>query len=293
VGSDFAGFVPRAWPDLGAVTAVISGSFAVYEPRLRHLLGHLPVYSPVYAASEAMIGFNTRLEPANRYTLAPGAVHFEFVPLARIDEAQPETVGLDSLSVGEQYEVVITNWAGLYRYRMRDVVRVVGFEGEAPVLELVYRYGTLLNLVGEKTTEAQTHAAVAHLVQGWTGDPQQLVDYTFRADSDRLPPRYVLYLELRDAGRWAAEPLTQAAQRMDQALAQANAEYDLTYRRSGRLGGPEVKLVSRGTFRALEGLLLERARGASANQVKVPRRVSDAEMVALMESRVLASGAVD
>lgn len=291
VGRDFAGFVPRAWPYMRAAMAVASGSFSVYEPRLRHFLGGLPLYSPVYGSSEAMIGFNLRLQPTGHYTLTPGSAYFEFVPVARIDEAQPRTVTLDGLAVGEQYELVVTNTGGLYRYRMRDVVRVVGFDGEAPVLEFQYRYGTLLNVAGEKTTEAQTHAAITRLVERWTGDVKQLVDYTTRADSDRLPPRYVIYVELRDAEAWARADLTEAAKRLDQALSEANLEYDVTYRKTDRVGGPELKLVSPGTFRALQDWMFHRAKGMNANQMKLPRRLSDPEPVALMESRVLASAA--
>ena len=41
-----------------------------------------------------------------------------------IEQDQPQSYGLDELVVGEYYEPVITNWAGLYRYRMGDLVRV-------------------------------------------------------------------------------------------------------------------------------------------------------------------------
>jgi hypothetical protein len=37
------------------------------------------------------------------------------------------------------YEVVITNSSGLYRYRMGDMIRVVGFHNKAPIVEFMYR----------------------------------------------------------------------------------------------------------------------------------------------------------
>lgn len=293
VDGRWEGFVPRAWPSVCAVMAVVSGSFSVYTPRLQHFLGDVPLYSPAYAASEAMIGINLALDPPNRYTLTAGSAHFEFIPVASIEEDQPRTCSLGELSVGEMYELVATNFAGLYRYRMRDVVRVRGFDGEAPVLEFVYRYGTLLNLVGEKTTESQTKDALARFVAEWAGSEAALVDYTTREHSTWLPPRYVFYLELRGAERLAQGDLKAAARRLDRALAEANVDYELCGRKSGRLGGPELKLVRPGTFRALEEWLLARAKGANANQVKIPRRLSDAEAVALMESRVLAAATAE
>ena len=54
---------------------------------------------------------------------------------------------------GEVYGLVLTTWAGLYRYRLGDMVRVVGRYHQSPLMEVLYRRGTLLNMMGEKTSE--------------------------------------------------------------------------------------------------------------------------------------------
>lgn len=41
----------------------------------------------------------------------------------------------------------------LCRYRFGDVVKVVGFMNQAPIVEFMYRQGQLLNVRGEKTSE--------------------------------------------------------------------------------------------------------------------------------------------
>lgn len=41
---------------------------------------------------------------------------------------------------GYNYELVITNPSCLYRYRFGDVVQVVGFHNECPIVEFKYRY---------------------------------------------------------------------------------------------------------------------------------------------------------
>jgi len=43
------------------------------------------------------------------------------------------------VEVGQQYELVITNASGLYRYRFGDVIKVVGLHNACPVIEFQYR----------------------------------------------------------------------------------------------------------------------------------------------------------
>jgi hypothetical protein len=286
IGDDFKNFVPRIWPSLCAVTCISSGSFSLYERRLREFIGELPIYSPGLTCSEAMIGFNMRFKSTNEYTLAVGAAYYEFVPAASIDEAQPKTVEMEDLKVGEDYEVAFTTYAGLYRYRLRDVVRVVGFDGEAPVLAYVHRHGTALDVAGEKMSNAQMQAAVSRLTEQWTGDAGQLIDFTAAANHEGKAPRHVIYVELDDPARWAAADLRHAADMLDQALKESNSLCDL-FRKRGWIAEPELKLVQRGAFNELHQLLIQRMQGRSA-QVKIPRQLADPEQLALMESRVVA-----
>lgn len=53
---------------------------------------------------------------------------------------QPQTYLPDEVEIGQRYEVVITQISGLYRYRMGDIIRVIGFEGnKVPFIEFQYR----------------------------------------------------------------------------------------------------------------------------------------------------------
>ena len=51
-------------------------------------------------------------------------VYFEF------ETASGELLELHELELGHSYEIIISQAAGLCRYRMRDIVRVVGFFGK-------------------------------------------------------------------------------------------------------------------------------------------------------------------
>ncbi|MCL4722360.1 MAG: hypothetical protein KJ041_10510, partial [Gammaproteobacteria bacterium] len=55
----------------------------------------------------------------------------------------------------------------------------------------------------------------------------------------------------------------------------------------GRLAAPVLRLVRAGTFEALLAHQRERALPATATQVKVPRRVSTPDQLALLDSHVV------
>lgn len=265
------GLMTRLWPGLKVVSSVVSGPFAVSAPRLRELAGPGPAfYTTCFGATEGMIGLNLWADAPEHYALALGAVHFEFLPAAALDAAHPATVPLEAVREGEAYELVITNHAGLYRYRLGDVVRIVGREGATPVFRFDHRRGNVIDLVGEKTTEAHLRAAAEALARARLGGEAGLAEYAVWPDIDRLPYRYVAYLELRvpagaapDAGALGAE--------LDRLLQSEHAAYATLGRQNGRLGPPEVRLVPPGTFDALVGRQRASAAGLNANQIKVPR----------------------
>ncbi len=56
---------------------------------------------------------------------------------------------------GIEYELVISQKGGLYRYPMKDIVKVIGFIEATPLLEFVGRSSQTSDLVGEKIHESE------------------------------------------------------------------------------------------------------------------------------------------
>lgn len=275
------GFVPRVWPWMRYVATVITGSFAAYVPALRRYLGpDIPIYSTVYVASEAVMGLNLWPDSPERFALAAGYAAFEFIPEARMEEERPDTLDLHELVIGQRYEVVLTNFGGFHRYRLRDVVQVEDFYGESPVISFCYRRGGLLDLVGERISEEDAYAAVRSFVARLPG--ASLVDYTTARGTDSSPPRHLFYLELEGAPpvdpAWASE-----------ALHAAMLEHCHSYRDyavvGGAVGKPELRLLRPGAFEALLQRRLAASPGSSRNQLKTPRVFHDAEWIGVLEGR--------
>ena len=136
-----------------------TGAFLPYAKRLNtdYLGGAVPCFSPIYAATEGLVGIN--LSPAKRppaYSLIPKALFYEFIPVegAETEENSSPPLGgtllANNLAVGEKYELVITNLAGLVRYRMGDVVKLERYEGTALFASLrakVTSYGHMCDVI--------------------------------------------------------------------------------------------------------------------------------------------------
>ena len=283
---DPAGRMTRLWPDLKVLSSVVSGAFSVSVPRLRALAGPQPaLYTTCFGATEGMVGINLWGAAPERYALALGALYFEFLPESERESAPPRVVGFGELERGQRYEVVITNHAGLYRYRLGDVVRIVDFAGTTPVFEFDHRRGNIVDLVGEKTTEQHFRTAFARLARECLGGESALTDFTLWPDIGTVPYRYVAYAELsRDA---RVPDLPALAARLDVLLAEENPSYATLGRLNGRLDPVELRLVRPGIFEQLVALQRESAAGINANQVKVPKLLRSEEQRLLLQRGLL------
>ncbi len=93
-------------------------------------------------------------------------------------------VPFESLQKGARYRILLTNFAGLYRYRLGDLVEVTDYLHATPCLRWVGRADSVADLCGEKLSEAQIERAFARA--GITGDAH-LVPVR-----DTQPPAYQL-----------------------------------------------------------------------------------------------------
>ena len=75
-------------------------------------------------------------------------VYFEF------ETEDGQILELHELELGQTYEIIVSQVAGLCRYRMGDLVRVVSYFKRTPTLEFVGRGNKVSDLVGEKLNEA-------------------------------------------------------------------------------------------------------------------------------------------
>jgi auxin responsive GH3 family protein len=133
-GDRWAGIIPRIWPNTKCLHANATGPMKQYIPTLNFYSGGLPIVSGIYGSTECYIGLNLRpmCDPSEvSYTIMPNMAYFEFLPLDDGDAAAPsqsrKLVELARVEAGREYELVVTIYAGLCRYRLGDVLLATGF----------------------------------------------------------------------------------------------------------------------------------------------------------------------
>lgn len=248
----FRGIAKRLWPNLNLVLAVDSGSNQIYGEMLRESYCQgVPFYSPFYAATEGLIGVNLwPEEPSRRYLLCPRSMFCEFLPESSLEQDDPQTLLMEEVKEGHNYELVITNASGLYRYRIGDIVKVVGFHHQCPIVEFQYRRGQMLNVRGEKVSEHLFLMALKKAVSQWPG--AQLVDYCCAESgimgdsSGGSDPHYQVFLELKGVRNLTEEQ----RYKLDICLQQDSAVYK-SFRIKGSIGPMRVQLVAPGAFNEL------------------------------------------
>ena len=257
--------VPKLWPKLSYVSAIGTGGFAVYSDKVKQFIGDIPVDYSVYAASEGIFASASAMNDP-KYDLLTDSCFFEFLPTdGSADEARPLT--LDRLEVGKEYEIIITNLSGFYRYRIKDVVRVLGYHNTTPQITFAYRISQMVNLAAEKTTEEHLTNAVTEFSKAIGCE---IDDYCLYIDYDVNPARYVLLIEPDHP--LPTDRLEEYARIFEDKLCYANREYaGCRYDRS--IGHPVVLLQQPETHALWREFKIYK--GASPNQVK-PVRILDA-----------------
>lgn len=118
---DWASIIPRLFPNAPFVECVISGTMYQYAPALEHFVGHLPILSTFYAASEcSFMGLNPNPNCAPKdvtYMLWPEAAYFEFIPVEPDGQQSSESetrkvLEACELEVGKEYELLLTTVSG-------------------------------------------------------------------------------------------------------------------------------------------------------------------------------------
>ncbi|AET02219.2 indole-3-acetic acid-amido synthetase [Medicago truncatula] len=249
--NNWYGLLPELFPNAKYIYGIMTGSMEPYLGKLRHYAGELPLVTSIYGASEGFIAANINpklpLELAT-YVLFPQNGYFEFIPLTQVKNegtelcVDPHPVGLTEVKVGEEYEIVLTNSAGLYRYRLGDVVNIMGFSNSTLKLKFIRRSSVLLSVNIDKTTEKNL----------------------LHVDLSNEPGNYVIFWEI--SGEASEELLSKCCNCLDKSFTDPSYSFS---RKANTIGALELRVVGKGTFQKILDHYL--GLGTSISQYKTAR----------------------
>ena len=255
---------PRIWPKLTWGYGMMGSNLALYIDKLRKSVGDLPLHNMGYAAAEGFFAVPTELNVSDA-VLLPHCIFFEFLPLEEGEEKPREDVTpllAHQLEVGKCYEMIVTNYSGLYRYRTFDIYKVTGMYNNTPRVELLYRQNLSMNVANEKTTTQMIDFAAKESAAKMG---VELVGHSFWPDLGTKPPRYVMLTELKGGENLSEEDRQKFIDILDEELKEVNEKY-FKYRRWGMLNRPEILILKEKTYWDYRESL--RAKGVILNQIK-------------------------
>lgn len=181
-------FTPASyWGGLKVVSFWTSASVGYSICDLMPLLpSEVKVMDAGYGASELKINIPFEFG-AKDGMLSIATAFYEFLPY---NSTIQEPLLAHELTGGGEYELIITTYAGLYRYNMHDVVRCNGFVGGVPNIEFLHKSGDVGNICGEKLQGSALIKAISDLT-----NKIDLSVRRFQILADYQNRNYILYVE--------------------------------------------------------------------------------------------------
>lgn len=235
---------------LSAVITALGGTSNFYLERFPAYFGDVPIFGGIYASSEAAFGVYYEFNNEGAI-LAIDSGFFEFIPEDQWQVSHPKTLLPSEITPGHHYRILVTNYNGLYRYDINDVVEVLGFYNQAPIIVFRYRHGGLLSATTEKTTEFHVTQVMQRLQQDFN---LSLENFCITLSDQEIPPRYLVNIELAK-GATLSDPLA-FLQQFDRYLQEIQPSYAV--KRPDPIPAPHLRILAPGSFAILRQRLLQR-----------------------------------
>ncbi|HXB35030.1 MAG TPA: GH3 auxin-responsive promoter family protein [Puia sp.] len=248
----------EVWPSL---ELYIHGgvSFTPYQEQFRKLIGKEIHYLEMYNASEGLFAAQGNPNDDGMLLFLDHGIFMEFMPVEEYGKANPETIGLNDVEVGQQYALVINTNGGLWRYLLGDTIQ---FTSRFPFrIKVSGRIRHFINAFGEEVIVDNTDKAIAvaaektgAIVNDYTAAPVYFGDtgngaHEWLVEFEREPVDMELFVG-----------------ELDKALQNVNSDYEAKRHKNIALSLPILHSLEKGVFTAWL-----KSKGKLGGQHKVPR----------------------
>ncbi len=253
------------WPQLSFIATARGGTSDFYLERFPNYLDNTPVFGAVFATAEGTLSIYHDLND-NGSILAIETGFFEFISEDQWEAEHPKTLLATEVKAGELYRILMTNYSGFYRYDIGDVVEVVGFYEQAPLIVFRHRRGGILSSTTEKTTESHATQVMQALQQEF-GLP--LEDFCITLSENEFPAHYLVNIELAPSHELSNPQAFLAS--FDQKLKEINVYYQA--KRRDQVPSPRLRILASGSFAIVRQRQLQK--GIPDSQLKFPHISED------------------
>lgn len=224
-------------------------------------------YQEIYNASEGYFAVQDDFSRDDMLLLLNNGVYFEFLPMPEWDKPNPHAIPLSEVKPGENYALVISTNAGLWRYTPGDTVT---FTSTAPYrIKITGRTKQFVNAFGEEVMVENTDKALAVACQQ-TGAivSEYTVAPVYFEEGQKGGHEWLVEFEREPSDEERFTAL------LDQALQANNSDYEAKRSKSLALKRLRLHALPSGTFHNWM-----RSRGKFGGQHKVPRLANHRQYV--------------
>ncbi|MFN7312257.1 MAG: GH3 auxin-responsive promoter family protein [Bacteroidota bacterium] len=255
------------WPNL---ELYIHGgvSFVPYKQRFQSLIRKANMnYMETYNASEGFLGIQDRLEHDDMLLMLDYGIFYEFIPIHELGNSHPKAYTIDEVNTNENYAVVISTNAGLWRYIIGDTVKFTSIKPYR--FKITGRTKHFINAFGEELVIENADYAVA---KACAELGVKVVDYTaapiFSDEQNIGTHQWLIEFEEQP------QDLQRFALLLDTYLKECNSDYEAKRFKDIAMTPPVVQFMPKGTFYNW----LKR-KGKLGGQHKVPRLCNNRDFI--------------
>lgn len=247
------------WPNLEVF--VHGGvNFEPYREQYKKLIPSENMhYMETYNASEGFFGIQDDPERDDMLLMLDYGIFYEFIPLQELDSENPKVLTLKDVEIGENYAMIISTNAGLWRYLIGDTVK---FTNKYPFkIKVTGRTKHFINAFGEEViidnAEQALQAACSEtgaIINEYTGGP------VFMGDNQKGAHQWIIEFEKEP------DDLERFITVFDNSLKNVNSDYEAKRQKNLALEMPQIVVAPKGSF-----YNWMKKRGKTGGQNKIPR----------------------
>lgn len=258
----------EVWPNL---KLYIHGgvSFTPYVEQFKACISSSDMnYWQTYNASEGFFGIQDQPGREDMLLMLDYGIFYEFIPSAKMYDEYPEAIPLEEVELGEKYAMVISTSAGLWRYKIGDLIEFTSIEPFR--IKVAGRVKHFINAFGEELIVDNSDVAIRRACLRTESEIREYTAGPIYFDSG-----------LNDAGhQWLIEfikpprDINEFTVILDEELKKTNSDYEAKRYKDMVLQLPVIDILPEGAFYSW----LEK-RGKMGGQHKVPRLSNDRKII--------------
>lgn len=250
----------EVWPNLeGYLHGGVS--FAPYREQFKEFIpSDKFTYQEIYNASEGFIAVQHDYDCDDMLLLLDNGIYFEFLPYSEWDKEYPTATPLEDVKIGENYAVVITTNAGLWRYMLGDTIV---FTSTSPYkIKISGRTKQFINVFGEEVMVSNTDKALSMTCEvfGVKVEDYSIAPIFFGENGTKGGHEWIIEFENQIPDK------EQFTELLDANLRRINSDYDAKRFKNMAMERLKLNIVPRGSF-----YNWLKAKGKLGGQYKVPR----------------------